>query len=44
MDEPKRSPPKGESQLLHGILEMPEAVYSATGIVVNGRRLILFFR
>ena len=42
MDEPKRSPPKVESQLRHGILEMPEAVYSATGIVVNGRRLKSF--
>ncbi len=39
MDDLKRSPPRVESQLRHGILEMLEAVYSATGIVVNGRRL-----
>ncbi len=42
MDELKRVPPRVESQLRHGILEMPEATYSASGIVVNGRRLKSF--
>ncbi len=42
MDDLKKSPPRVESQLRHGILEMPEAIYSASGIVVNGRRLKSF--
>ncbi len=42
MDEIKRTAPRVESQLRHGILEMPKATYSASGIVVNGRRLKSF--
>ena len=28
-----------QSSLRHGILKIPEAVYEASGIIVNGRRL-----
>jgi len=31
--------PQIESHLRHGILKMPEEVYAASGIVVNGRRI-----
>ena len=42
MDDNRRAAPRVESQLRHGILEMPEATYTASGIVVNGRRLKSF--
>lgn len=42
MDENRKNAPQVRSQLRHGILEMPEAVYAASGIVVNGRRLKSF--
>ena len=31
--------PRVQSQLRHGILEMPKATYEASGIVINGRRI-----
>ena len=31
--------PRYESSLRHNILKMPEAVYEASGIVINGRRI-----
>lgn len=31
--------PRVQSNLRHGILEMPKAIYEASGIVVNGRRI-----
>ena len=31
--------PRVQSSLRHGILEMPKAIYEASGIVVNGRRI-----
>ena len=34
--------PNIESSLRHGILKMPEACYSASGIIVNGRRIKTF--
>ncbi len=42
MDDNRKAAPRVESQLRHGILEMPEATYTASGIVVNGRRLKSF--
>lgn len=42
LDKNKKTPPRVESQLRHGILEMPEATHSASGIVVNGRKLKSF--
>lgn len=38
----KSSAPTVQSSLRHQILKMPEAVYEASGIVVNGRRLKSF--
>ena len=35
----KPSIPTYESSLRHNILKMPEAVYEASGIVINGRRI-----
>ncbi len=37
--EYKQIIPKYESSLRHNILKMPEAVYEASGIVINGRRI-----
>ena len=31
--------PRVQSNLRHGILEMPKAIYKASGIVINGRRI-----
>lgn len=31
--------PRVQSNLRHGILEMPKAIYEASGIVINGRRI-----
>ena len=41
MGSEKKSSPNVESRRRH-ILRMPQAVYSASGIVVNGRRLKSF--
>lgn len=41
MPSEKRSSPQVEGQLRH-ILRIPQAVYKATGIVVNGRRIKSF--
>ena len=39
----KQQAPNIESALRgHGILKMPEACYSASGIIVNGRRIKTF--
>ena len=38
----KNDIPNIESSLRHGILKMPEACYSASGIIVNGRRIKTF--
>ncbi len=38
----KTSAPTVQSSLRHHILKMPEAVYEASGIVINGRRLKSF--
>lgn len=35
----KRAAPRVQSVLRHQILEMPKAIYEASGIVVNGRRI-----
>ena len=40
--ENKEYLPNIESRLRHNIVKVPEAIYSATGIVVNGRRLKSF--
>ena len=37
MTDEKRSAPRVDGQLRHNILRMPETVYDATGIVINGR-------
>ena len=42
MNEQRNHAPSIEGRLRHGILRVPEAVYDATGIVVNGRRLKSF--
>lgn len=39
IDKVKGIPPRIQSSLRHNILEMPEAVYTASGIVINGRRI-----
>lgn len=39
MDQTKTPMPKVESVLRHSILKMPEAIYGASGIVINGRRI-----
>lgn len=38
----KKNSPNVESRLRHNILKMPQEVYSASGIVINGRRLKSF--
>lgn len=38
----KNHAPNVESPLRHGILRMPQAAYSASGIIVNGRRIKTF--
>ena len=38
----KKTSPNVESRLRHNILKMPQEVYAASGIVINGRRLIIF--
>ena len=38
----KKNFPNVESRLRHNILKMPQEVYSASGIVINGRRLKSF--
>lgn len=38
----RNAAPVVQSSLRHGILKMPEAVYEASGIIVNGRRLKSF--
>ena len=35
----KKASPNVESRLRHNILKMPQEVYQASGIVINGRRL-----
>lgn len=42
MEEIKIAAPNIESPLRHGILKVPDATYTASGIVVNGRRLKSF--
>lgn len=39
MNDNKKSPPKIESELRHNILEIPEEVYQASGILIYGRRI-----
>ena len=40
---PEKQPiPTIEGRLRHGILKIPESAYTASGIVVNGRRLKSF--
>lgn len=39
MDTNKNPMPRIQSSLRHGILSMPEAIYEASGIVINGRRI-----
>ena len=38
----KKASPNVESRLRHNILKMPQEVYAASGIVINGRRLKSF--
>ena len=38
----KKTSPNVESRLRHNILKMPQEVYAASGIVINGRRLTSF--
>ena len=38
----KKTSPNVESRLRHNILKMPQEVYAASGIVINGRRLKSF--
>ena len=38
----KKASPNVESRLRHNILKMPQEVYQASGIVINGRRLKSF--
>ena len=38
----KKISPNVESRLRHNILKMPQEVYAASGIVINGRRLKSF--
>lgn len=42
MCESKTPFPTVESQLRHNILKIPPEVYSASGIVINGRRIKSF--
>ena len=42
MSQEKKSSPRIEGQLRHNILKLPQSVYQATGIVVNGRRIKSF--
>ena len=42
MPEEKKTSPRIEGQLRHNILKLPQSVYNATGIVVNGRRIKSF--
>lgn len=42
MESERPSIPNVQSRLRHSILKIPEAVYAASGIVVNGRRLKSF--
>lgn len=42
MPEEKKPSPRIEGQLRHNILKLPQSVYNATGIVVNGRRIKSF--
>ena len=42
MNEHQNPVPNIEGRLRHGILRVPEAMYDATGIVVNGRRIKSF--
>jgi hypothetical protein len=39
MDYGKANMPRIQSSLRHRILNMPEATYEASGIVINGRRI-----
>ena len=39
MSDGKNDMPRVESKLRHNILEMPEEVYQASGIVIYGRRI-----
>ena len=39
MDQPKKYIPYIESKLRHNILEMPEAIRRASGILIYGRRI-----
>ena len=38
----KKTSPNVESRLRHNLLKMPQEVYAASGIVINGRRLKSF--
>ena len=42
MPEEKKTSPRIEGQLRHNIWKLPQSVYNATGIVVNGRRIKSF--
>jgi len=42
MPDEKKISPRIEGQLRHNILKLPQSVYNATGIVVNGRRIKSF--
>ena len=42
MPDEKKTSPRIEGQLRHNILKLPQSVYNATGIVVNGRRIKSF--
>ena len=42
MPDEKKISPRIEGQLRHSILKLPQSVYQATGIVVNGRRIKSF--
>lgn len=39
MEQQKKNAPQINSRLRHNILRMPEAIYSASGIVIYGRRI-----
>ncbi len=39
MGNEKKVPPRIDGQLRHNILKIPPAVYRATGIIINGRRI-----
>ena len=42
MSQEKKASPHIEGQLRHNILKLPQSVYKASGIVVNGRRIKSF--